>query len=78
MRENRLSGSEGGATFIPSSLPLSIIQSLRDNKRAVPVHIFDSTSPFEDEDDDEHEDDKKTPRLPEGLSRDRPQILVVL
>ena len=30
MRENRLSGSEGGATSIPSSLPLSIIQSLRD------------------------------------------------
>jgi hypothetical protein len=25
MRENRLSGSEGGATFIPSSLPLSFI-----------------------------------------------------
>jgi hypothetical protein len=25
MRENRLSGSEGGATVIPSSLPLSII-----------------------------------------------------
>jgi hypothetical protein len=24
MRENRLSGSEGGATLIPSSLPLSI------------------------------------------------------
>jgi hypothetical protein len=32
MRENRLSGSEGGATLIPSSLPLSIIQPLRDNK----------------------------------------------
>jgi hypothetical protein len=30
MRENRPSGSEGGATVIPSSLPLSIIQSLRD------------------------------------------------
>ena len=30
MRETRLSGSEGGATLIPSSLPLSIIQSLRD------------------------------------------------
>ena len=30
MRENRLSGLEGGATLIPSSLPLSIIQSLRD------------------------------------------------
>ncbi len=25
MRENRLSGSEGGATLIPSSLPLSIL-----------------------------------------------------
>jgi hypothetical protein len=33
MRENRLSGSEGGATVIPSSLPLSIIQSLRDAAR---------------------------------------------
>jgi hypothetical protein len=32
MRENRLSGSEGGATVIPSSLPLSIIQSLRDKE----------------------------------------------
>jgi hypothetical protein len=30
MRENRLSGSEGGATLIPSSLPLSFIESLRD------------------------------------------------
>src|SRR5260370_37617076 len=30
MRENRLSGSEGGATLIPSSLPLSFILSLRD------------------------------------------------
>ena len=30
MRENRLSGSEGGATLIPSSLPLSITRSLRD------------------------------------------------
>jgi len=30
MRETRLSGSEGGATLIWSSLPLSIIQSLRD------------------------------------------------
>jgi hypothetical protein len=29
MRENRPSGSEGGATVIPSSLPLSFIQSLR-------------------------------------------------
>ena len=33
MRETRLSGSEGGATLIPSSLPLSIIQSLRDKGR---------------------------------------------
>jgi hypothetical protein len=32
MRENRLSGSEGGATLIPSSLPLSIIQSLARDK----------------------------------------------
>ena len=32
MRENRLSGSEGGATLIQSSLPLSFIQSLRDNR----------------------------------------------
>jgi hypothetical protein len=30
MRENRPSGSEGGATVIPSSLPLSFIWSLRD------------------------------------------------
>jgi len=30
MRENRLSGSEGGAILIQSSLPLSIILSLRD------------------------------------------------
>ena len=30
MRETRLSGSEGGATFTQSSLPLSIVQSLRD------------------------------------------------
>ena len=30
MRENRLSGSEGGATSTPSSLPLSIVWSLRD------------------------------------------------
>jgi hypothetical protein len=32
MRENRPSGSEGGATLIPSSLPLSIVKSLRDKK----------------------------------------------
>jgi hypothetical protein len=31
MRENRLSGSEGGATLIPSSLPLSISETLRHN-----------------------------------------------
>ncbi len=30
----------------------------------------------EDEDEDEH--DKKSPRLPDRLSRDRPQILMVL
>jgi hypothetical protein len=30
MRENPLSGSEGGATLDPSSLPLSIMESLRD------------------------------------------------
>ena len=30
MRETRLSGSEGGATLIWSSLPLSITWSLRD------------------------------------------------
>ena len=35
MRENRPSGSEGGATVIPSSLPLSIIQSLRDGTQSV-------------------------------------------
>jgi hypothetical protein len=33
MRENRLSGSEGGATLVQSSLPLSIILSLRDITR---------------------------------------------
>src|ERR1700747_3530871 len=37
MRENRLSGSEGGATLIPSSLPLSIISSLRDKNERCPV-----------------------------------------
>ena len=37
MRENRLSGSEGGATFIASSLPLSTIQSLRDEVRQHPT-----------------------------------------
>ena len=31
MRENRPSGSEGGAILIQSSLPLSIVKSLRDN-----------------------------------------------
>ena len=30
MRENRLSGSEGGATLVQSSPPLSISRSLRD------------------------------------------------
>jgi hypothetical protein len=37
MRENRLSGSEGGATLIPSSLPLSIIQSLPGRLRQLPL-----------------------------------------
>ena len=32
MRENRLSGSEGGAILIQSSLPLSIDLSLRDGR----------------------------------------------
>jgi hypothetical protein len=32
MRENRLSGSEGGATLVQSSLPLSFIESLRDKQ----------------------------------------------
>jgi hypothetical protein len=32
MRENRLSGSEGGATLIPSSLPLSFTKSLLRDK----------------------------------------------
>ena len=32
MRENRLSGSEGGATLIPSSLPLSFNLSLLRDK----------------------------------------------
>jgi hypothetical protein len=59
MRENRPSGSEGGATVIPSSLPLSINRSLRDNKPLVPVRLFDSTPnrTFEDEDEDDDEDD---------------------
>jgi hypothetical protein len=37
----------------------TIIESLRDNKRSVGVHIFEATSNqmFEDEDDDEDEDD---------------------
>jgi hypothetical protein len=37
----------------------TIIQSLRDNKRSVGVHIFEATSRsyFEDEDEDEDEDD---------------------
>ena len=35
MRETRLSGSEGGATLIWSSLPLSITWSLRDKKRPI-------------------------------------------
>jgi hypothetical protein len=43
MRENRLSGSEGGATLIPSSLPLSIGKSLRDN-RLTAVHEIEATS----------------------------------
>ena len=34
MRENRLSGSEGGATPIQSSLPLSISLSLRDKSHS--------------------------------------------
>ena len=40
MRENRLSGSEGGATLIWSSLPLSIIPSLWDQDSQTFVHIF--------------------------------------
>ena len=53
MRETRLSGSEGGATLIWSSLPLSISWSLRDETRA-PVREIDSTSPLGFEDDDEY------------------------
>ena len=37
MRETRLSGSEGGATLIWSSLPLSISLSLRDKVRQDPM-----------------------------------------
>ena len=40
MRENRLSGSEGGATVIPSSLPLSIIRSLRDEGSGFSFALF--------------------------------------
>ena len=43
MRENRLSGSEGGATLIPSSLPLSFTSSLRD-REASPPPITDHQS----------------------------------
>jgi len=53
MRENRLSGSEGGATLIASSLPLSIIQSLRD-KNPTPLSTFSAPlhcSSFENEDE---------------------------
>ena len=70
MRENRPSGSEGGAILIPSSLPLSIIQFLRDIRRRVcdlidgPLPpLQNSTTPslrstgLEDEDDDEYEGD---------------------
>ena len=59
MRENRLSGSEGGATLIPSSLPLSIIQSLRDKDSQRLSTFFEATSlePIEDEDDDEDENE---------------------
>jgi hypothetical protein len=39
MRETRLSGSEGGATLIPSSLPLSIVQSLRDKPFRVLIFL---------------------------------------
>jgi hypothetical protein len=70
MRETRLSGSEGGATLIWSSLPLSITGSLRDKDLPTPVHEIDSTPALEDEDDDEYEDEKRPPtaqRLPRSL-----------
>jgi len=60
MRETRLSGSEGGATLIWSSLPLSFTWSLSgQNAFPRPVRKIDSTSPlgFEDDDDDEYDDD---------------------
>ena len=44
MRENRLSGSEGGATLIASSLPLSISLSLRD--RALTAQSFFNLAPL--------------------------------
>jgi hypothetical protein len=59
MRETRLSGSEGGATLIWSSLPLSITQSLRDKNLLSPVHEIDSTPFFEAKDDDEYEHERQ-------------------
>lgn len=59
MRENRPSGSEGGAILIQSSLPLSIISSFGTKPFLRPVHKIDSASEsaFEDEDDDEDWDE---------------------
>jgi hypothetical protein len=45
MRENRPSGSEGGPILIQSSLPLSIIWSLRDKSRC--VYFTNHKSPFD-------------------------------
>ncbi len=46
-------------TFQAINCLATIIQSLRDNKPPLPVHIFESTSvrSIEDEDDDENEDE---------------------
>jgi hypothetical protein len=42
--------------FPGTTCQATFIQSLRD-KNPDSVHIFDSTPPFEDEDNDEYEDD---------------------
>jgi hypothetical protein len=64
MRENRLSGSEGGATLIPSSLPLSIISPFGTTNRQSSI-LHCSITPragFEDEDDDEDENEVRGER----------------
>jgi hypothetical protein len=75
MRENRPSGSEGGATLIPSSLPLSFMPSLRDkNSSSTPVRKIEAPPPHllenevEDEDDHHHETPPAFPALTVFLS----------